>query len=352
IFSWQAIWIPFVRPVLCLIISGVAVISYTSYQVERQNQIILSQVQKQQQAIEEMNSLWEEKTQPPTQIDQFDFVDAATSWDEDLLLAGRYQIVKSLGSGGFGRTYLVEDTQNNNQHHICVVKQLIPARGKFLQVARRLFNTEAEILAIVGAHPQIPQLLGYFEDGQEFYLVQEYIVGHTLSQELPPVTGAKSQSFVIAMLLEILEILSFIHEHHVIHRDIKPSNIMRRHQDNRLCLIDFGAVKLIQPQINPSTESATVSIGTRGYSPPEQLAGHPRLSSDIYALGMIGIQAITGNFPQELPLDPQTGNVVWRDLINVSDHLADILDKMVCYNFGDRYFSTTSVIEDLSRNLF
>lgn len=352
IFSWQAIWIPFVRPVLCLIISGVAVISYTSYQVERQNQIILSQVQKQQQAIEEMNSLWEEKTQPPTQIDQFDFVDTATSWDEDLLLAGRYQIVKSLGSGGFGRTYLVEDTQNNNQHHICVVKQLIPARGKFLQVARRLFNTEAEILAIVGVHPQIPQLLGYFEDGQEFYLVQEYIVGHTLSQELPPVTGAKNQSFVIAMLLEILEILSFIHEHHVIHRDIKPSNIMRRHQDNRLCLIDFGAVKLIQPQINPGTDSATVSIGTRGYSPPEQLAGHPRLSSDIYALGMIGIQAITGNFPQELPLDPQTGNVVWRDLVNVSDHLADILDKMVCYNFGDRYFSTTSVIEDLSRNLF
>jgi serine/threonine protein kinase len=212
-----------------------------------------------------------------------------------------------------------------------------------------LFNTEAEILAIVGAHPQIPQLLDYFEDGQEFYLVQEYIVGHTLSQELPPVTGAKSQSFVIAMLLEILEILSFIHQHHVIHRDIKPSNIMRRHEDNRLCLIDFGAVKLIQPQINPGTELATVSIGTRGYSPPEQLAGHPRLSSDIYALGMIGIQAITGNFPQELPLDTQTGNVVWRDLVSVSDYLADILDKMVCYNFGDRYLSAGEVIQDLNR---
>ncbi|MFL0604289.1 CHASE2 domain-containing serine/threonine-protein kinase [Cylindrospermopsis raciborskii] len=356
ILSWQAIWIPFIRPVLCLIISSIVVISYTNYQVQKQNQIILDQVQKQQQAIEEMSLLWEQKTQLPTHVDQFDFVDAVTSGDTDLLLAGRYQIMRNLASGGFGRTYLVEDTQNQNkdQHHTCVIKQLMPARrdDKFLQVARRLFNTEAEILAIVGQHPQIPQLLGYFEDRQEFYLVQEYIVGHTLSQELPPVTGAKSQSFVIAMLLEILEILSFIHQHHVIHRDIKPSNIMRRHQDNRLCLIDFGAVKLIQPQINPGTESATVSIGTRGYSPPEQLAGHPRLSSDIYALGMIGIQAITGNFPQELPLDPQTGNVVWRDLVNVSDHLADILDKMVCYNFGDRYFSTTSVIEDLSRNLF
>ena len=354
ILSWQAIWIPFIRPVLCLIISSVTVIAYTNYQVQRQNQIILDQVRKQQQAIEEMSSLWEEKTQPPTQIDQFDqldFVDAATSWDDNLMLAGRYQIVRNLGSGGFGRTYLVEDAQNNSQHHTCVVKQLMPARKdvKFLQVARRLFNTEAEILAIVGAHPQIPQLLDYFEDGQEFYLVQEYIVGHTLSQELPPVTGAKSQSFVIAMLLEILEILSFIHQHHVIHRDIKPSNIMRRHEDNRLCLIDFGAVKLIQPQINPGTELATVSIGTRGYSPPEQLAGHPRLSSDIYALGMIGIQAITGNFPQELPLDTQTGNVVWRDLVSVSDYLADILDKMVCYNFGDRYLSAGEVIQDLNR---
>ncbi|QNP28624.1 CHASE2 domain-containing serine/threonine-protein kinase [Cylindrospermopsis curvispora] len=352
ILSWQAIWIPFFRPVLCLIMSSIAMISYTSYRVQKQNQIILAQVQKQQQAIEEMSLLWEQKTQLPTHVDQFDFVDAVTSGDTDLLLAGRYQIMRNLGSGGFGRTYLVEDTQNQNkdQHHTCVIKQLMPARrdDKFLQVARRLFNTEAEILAIVGQHPQIPQLLGYFEDRQEFYLVQEYIVGHTLSQELPPVTGAKSQSFVIAMLLEILEILSFIHQHHVIHRDIKPSNIMRRHQDNRLCLIDFGAVKLIQPQINPGTESATVSIGTRGYSPPEQLAGHPRLSSDIYALGMIGIQAVTGNFPQELPLDPQTGNVVWRHLGIVSDQLASILDKMVCYNFGDRYLSARAVIEDLN----
>ncbi|MEE6159936.1 CHASE2 domain-containing serine/threonine-protein kinase [Cylindrospermopsis raciborskii DSH] len=352
ILSWQAIWIPFIRPVLCLIISSIVVISYTNYQVQKQNQIILDQVQKQQQAIEEMSLLWEQKTQLPTHVDQFDFVDAVTSGDTDLLLAGRYQIMRNLASGGFGRTYLVEDTQNQNkdQHHTCVIKQLMPARrdDKFLQVARRLFNTEAEILAIVGQHPQIPQLLGYFEDRQEFYLVQEYIVGHTLSQELPPVTGAKSQSFVIAMLLEILEILSFIHQHHIIHRDIKPSNIMRRHQDNRLCLIDFGAVKLIQPQINPGTESATVSIGTRGYSPPEQLAGHPRLSSDIYALGMIGIQAITGNFPQELPLDPQTGNVVWRHLGIVSDQLASILDKMVCYNFGDRYLSARAVIEDLN----
>lgn len=359
ILSWQAIWIPFFRPVLCLIISSIGMISYTSYQVQRQNQIILAQVQKQQQAIEEMSLLWEQKTQLPTHIDRFDqldFVDVVTSGDRDLLLAGRYQIIRNLGSGGFGRTYLVEDTQNQNkdQHHTCVIKQLMPARrdDKFLQVARRLFNTEAEILAIVGQHPQIPQMLGHFEDGREFYLVQEYIVGHPLSQELPPVTGVKSQSFVISMLMEILEILSFIHQHHVIHRDIKPSNIMRRHQDNRLCLIDFGAVKLIQPQMDSETESATVSIGTKGYSPPEQLAGHPRLSSDIYALGMIGIQAMTGNFPQELPLDPQTGNVVWRHLATVSDQLASILDKMVCYNFGDRYFSATSVIEDLSHNLF
>lgn len=344
----QAIWIPLFTPSLALVISSVAVMGYTTYQTQKQNQEIRLQVEQQQEAIAQISLLLDQSTQLPSDFNNFDFSEISKFPTDDLLLAGRYKILKTLASGGFGCTYLAEDTQQKG-NPICVVKQLMPARRdpRFMEVARRLFNTEAEILAVVGKHPQIPELFASFEEHQEFYLVQEYIIGHTLSEELPPETGVKSEAYVVDMLKEILEILSFIHQRHVIHRDIKPTNIMRRTEDNRLVLIDFGAVKLIQPRIEGETELATVAIGTRGYSPPEQFAGHPRLSSDIYALGMIGIQAITGIPPQELQANPETGNIMWRNRINVSDELAAILDKMVCYHFGDRYQSANAVIQDL-----
>ncbi len=344
----QAIWIPLFTPSLALVITSVAVMGYTTYQTQKQNQAILLQVEKQQEAIAQISLLLDQSTQLPSDFNNFDFSEISKFPTDDLLLAGRYKISETLASGGFGCTYLAEDTQQKG-NPICVVKQLMPARRdtRFMDVARRLFNTEAEILAVVGKHDQIPEFFASFEENKEFYLVQEYISGHTLSEELPPETGVKSEAYVVDILKEVLEILVFIHQRRVIHRDIKPTNIIRRTQDNRLVLIDFGAVKLIQPRIEGETELATVAIGTRGYSPPEQFAGHPRLCSDIYALGMIGIQAITGIPPQELPANPETGNIMWRNRINVSDELARILDKMVCYHFGDRYQSATSVIQDL-----
>ncbi len=254
-----------------------------------------------------------------------------------------------MGSGGFGCTYVAEDTQRPG-NPTCVVKQLMPARRdtKFLQVARRLFNTEAEILETLGKHPQIPTLLAYFEDNQEFYLVQEYIQGNLLNDELPPNHGLVKQLFVVNILQEILEILEFIHQHRVIHRDIKPSNIIRNSQTNRLVLIDFGAVKMMQPANSDNTELATVAIGTKGYAPPEQFAGHPRVCSDIYALGMIAIQALTGKLPQQLHPNPETGTVEWQQWAQVSPELAAILDKMVRYHFSDRYQSATEVLKDLN----
>ncbi|MBK1988711.1 CHASE2 domain-containing protein, partial [Sphaerospermopsis aphanizomenoides BCCUSP55] len=344
----QAIWIPLLTPGLGLVISGFVVMGYTTYQTQKQNQAILLKVEQQEDAIAQLSSLLEQTTEIPSDFNDFKFAETSIFATDNLLLAGRFKISKSLASGGFGCTYLAEDTQRPG-NPICVVKQLMPARRdpKFLQVARRLFNTEAEILAVLGKHPQIPELFAYFEENQEFYLVQEYILGHPLSDELTPEQGVKTEGFVINMLKEIGEILVFIHGHRVIHRDIKPSNIMRCTENNRLVLIDFGAVKLIQPRIDQETELATVAIGTRGYSPPEQFAGHPRLSSDIYALGMIGIQAMTGIPPQELPPNPETGNIIWRQTTNVSNELAAILDKMVCYNFSDRYQSATAVLQDL-----
>ncbi|MBH8554838.1 CHASE2 domain-containing protein [Nostocaceae cyanobacterium CENA357] len=350
-------WIPLIPPAIALVISGVSVMAYTTYQTQQQTQVIILQVEQQKAAIEQLNILLKETTTTAdsTTIRDLHVHDnsALTAPEKrtgDLLLGGRYQISQVLAAGGFGRTYLAKDTQRPGNPS-CVVKQLMPARRdpRFLQVARRLFNTEAEILEALGKHEQIPALLAYFEDHQEFYLVQEYISGHTLGEELPPVQGLKSESFVIDMLKGVLEILVFVHEHRVIHRDIKPTNIIRSTQNHRLVLIDFGAVKLMQPPTSDQTELATVAIGTRGYAPPEQMAGHPRLSSDIYALGMMGIQAVTGIPPQELHPDSETGNIIWRETTSISEELAVILDKMVRYHFSDRYQSSTAVLQDLKR---
>ncbi|NMG09227.1 serine/threonine protein kinase [Brasilonema sp. UFV-L1] len=347
----QAGWVPIIPPALALILSGISVISYVTYQTQQETKIIVLQVEKQQEAIEQLNTLLKESTAiKDKHLHISSKIDTPQKTTGDSVLSGRYQITKVLGSGGFGCTYLAEDTQRPG-NPICVVKQLMPARRdtKFLQVARRLFDAEADILETLGKHPQIPQLLAYFEDNHEFYLVQEYIQGHSFSEELPPVQGVQSETFVIDMLKRILQVLIFIHEHRVIHRDIKPSNIIRRAQDHQLVLIDFGAVKMMQPPTHEQTELATVAIGTRGYAPPEQFAGHPRLCSDIYALGMIGIQAVTGLSPHELQPNPDTGTVIWRQGTQVSKELAQILDKMVCYHFSDRYQSASAVLQDLQR---
>ena len=162
------------------------------------------------------------------------------------ILDGRYKIIDVLGSGGFGQTFIAQDLRAPGQPR-CVVKQLQPVSNnpQVFHLSRRLFNKEAETLERLN-HKQIPQLLAYFEEAQEFYLVQELIEGHSLRYELLP--KPSSELKVLLIVKELLEILDFIHEWGVIHRDIKPSNIIRRHSDQRLVLIDFGAVKEIQAQ--------------------------------------------------------------------------------------------------------
>jgi serine/threonine protein kinase, bacterial len=265
------------------------------------------------------------------------------------LLDRRYEVTQVLGSGGFGRTYLARDTRRPG-NPTCVVKQLKPLRNdpNFLETARRLFNSEAETLEQLGNHDQIPRLLAYFEEDQEFYLVQEFVEGHTLTQELQP--GQRwEESRVIAMLEEVLGILDFVHRHGVIHRDIKPDNLIRRNLDHKLVLVDFGAVKQIRTQFaaTQGRASNTVAIGTPGYMASEQALGQPRPSSDIYALGVIGIQALTGLMPVNFQEDLSTGEILWQHSVSVSKGLASILTKMVRYHFKDRYQSATEALDAL-----
>lgn len=258
----------------------------------------------------------------------------------DRPLGGRYIVIEQLGAGGFGQTFIASD-RHLPDHPRCVVKQLKPrfADAASLQTARRLFDTEARVLYRLGDHDQIPRLLAHFEEAEEFYLVQELIEGIPLSQEWVP-NERWSNDRVLALLLDILTGLAFVHEQQVIHRDLKPDNLIRRTRDGKIVLIDFGAVKQVAqtPLTSTGQTNLTVSIGTQGYMPPEQISGNPRFSSDVYAVGMIGIQMLTGCHPRTLTCDPHTGELVWRERApQVSPALAAILDQMVRYDFRDRY---------------
>ena len=273
------------------------------------------------------------------------------------LLQGRYKIVQFLNTGGFGQTYLAQDTRRIGRP-TCVVKHLKPTskHPDSLQILRRLFTREAEALKKLGNHDQVPQLLAHFEDNQEFYLVQEFIKGHPLSAELQ-LGYCWTESQVVQLLQEVLSILELVHSHKLIHRDIKPSNLIRRQQDGRLVLVDFGSVKQVWTQVVTTQGHtsailavgipATIAIGTPGYMPVEQARGRPRPNSDIYALGVIGIQALTGLNPTQLLEDSDTGELIWQHQAQVGSGLASVLNKMVRYHFKDRYQSATEVMQAL-----
>ncbi len=272
------------------------------------------------------------------------------------LLDRRYRIVQILNSGAFGQTYLAADMRRPGHPH-CVVKQLRPPsnNSNILKTALRLFEKEAEILEKLGQHPQIPLLLAYFEENNHFYLVEEFIEGHPLSKELIP-GHLWEQGRVIQLLIDLLEILVFVHQNNVIHRDVNPSNIIRRKSDNKLVLIDFGSVKEVSTQlINGNGQvTRTIAAGTPSYMPIEQFQGNPQYSSDLYAIGMIGIQAMTGLESSDLPKlqDPSisnTGEVNWRHRVKVGAGLGQIIDKMVHHYYGKRYQSAQEVLTDLSK---
>jgi serine/threonine protein kinase len=265
-------------------------------------------------------------------------------------LAGRYRVLKKLGEGSFAETFLAEDEHLPDSFQ-CVIKRLktgVEEESK-LQIAKRLFDAEARILHQLGNHGQIPQLLAHFEEDGEFCLVEEYVEGSSLYDELS-VGQRWSEGYVIHLVRDILDVLRFVHQKNVIHRDIKPSNIIRREKDGKIVLIDFGAVKQVASQAldDTSTLSAhTVIVGTPGYMPGEQLRGSPRTSSDVYAVGMIAIYALTGLNPAlgQLPEDEQTAEIVWRDRASISPEFASILDKMVAYDFRQRYVSATEAFD-------
>ncbi len=267
-------------------------------------------------------------------------------------LRGRYQIIAKLGQGGFGETYIAEDTDLPGDPQ-CVVKRLKPQSGDAFTIgtAKRLFESEAEILYLLGRHPQIPQLMAHFEVDQDFFLVQEFVDGTPLGDELAH-SHVWGDRRVLDFLRDTLPTLDFVHQNQVIHRDIKPNNLIRRNLDGRIVLIDFGAVKDIRALVtDPDGKSTfTVAIGTPGFMPYEQQGGKPRFSSDIFALGITAIQAATGKPPTNLDEDPHTGEIIWQPHATLHNQaLIDLLNRMTRSHFRDRYQSASQVLADLEK---
>ena len=266
------------------------------------------------------------------------------------LLDRRYRIIRELAEGGFSQTYLAEDTRlpKNPQ---CVVKHLNPTIDDpvFTQKALELFKAEAETLQELGKHDLIPQLYAYFQENKEFYLVQEFIAGHPLSTEMSP-GSQMAEARVAQIIKEVLEILKFVHHYNVIHRDIKPSNLIRRHHDGKLVLIDFGTVKQVQLEVASAHHKArvTLPIGTPGYMSYEQERGQSVACSDIYSLGMVALQALTGKHPSQFQRD-RDNEINWRSYAKVSREFAAVLDRMTRCNPRDRYQTVDEVLKDMAK---
>lgn len=261
------------------------------------------------------------------------------------LFRDRYKILRALGRGGFGVTFLARDATLPSAP-LCVIKQLCPkvSNPVILQKASERFEREAKTLSQLGSHAQIPQLLDYFQVDGEFYLVQEYVRGSTLAKDIKQ-KGSQSEGMVKRFLREILPVLDYVHQHQVIHRDIKPPNIIRCQDDGRLVLIDFGAVKEQIAAFEEASQKAPTThfVGTVGFAPPEQLALRPTYSSDIYAVGVTCLFLLTGKTPMEFDYNPASGEVCWQDQVEVTPHFGKILTKMLKISTCDRYQSVEQV---------
>ncbi|MBW4494815.1 MAG: serine/threonine protein kinase [Oscillatoria princeps RMCB-10] len=266
-----------------------------------------------------------------------------------LPLKERYRAIRPIGEGGFGRTFLAVDEDRLNSR--CVIKQFFPQfQGTVaLQKATELFSREAVRLDELGEHPQIPDLLAFFEQDKRLYLVQEFIDGPSLLQELRE-RGAFSELQIRQLLGDLLPVLQFIHERKVIHRDIKPENIVRRRKNGQLVLVDFGVAS--QGAGTELAETGT-RAGTQGYAPMEQMRGGAAYpASDLYSLAVTCLVLLAASMPDNL-FDPLEGEWIWREKLAksgkpVSPRLGQILDKMLQNSVRDRYQSAAVVLEELN----
>ena len=270
------------------------------------------------------------------------------------LLLNRFKVTKVLGRGGFGKTYLAEDTHKFDEN--CVVKQLVPnTQGTWAKKkAIELFKLEAQQLQQLGEHHHIPSLYAYFEQDGYLYLVQQFIQGQNLLEELEE-KGVWHEAAIKNLLLELLPVLSFVHKNGVIHRDIKLENIMRRQTSTRvgktgdLVLIDFGVSKQLSSTV--LTTAIGTMIGSQGYAPLEQMRGGKAYpASDLFSLGATCFHLLTNIHPGSLQVEQGYSWIKnWCSHLpsRVSSDFIRVMDRLLVKDVKLRYQSAHEVIRDL-----
>ncbi len=279
------------------------------------------------------------------------------------LLDRRYRIIKVTDSSEVGKTYVAADTHRPGYPQCTVREMRLPGTSSQTpELVKIIFQRNAEIIEKLGKHDKIPELLAYFEENQSLYLIEEFIAGQPLSQELIP-GEPWSEDQVIALLSSILEVLVFIHDNGFIHRRIKPDRVIRRESDGKFVLVDFSLDKEINPELAnchllapTSPNSVKKPLGKKQdlaaqelYVPIEQSQGNPRYNSDIYALGTIAQLAVTGLSPTELSASNNKGQIPWRNRATCSAALADTIDRMVDSDCEERYQEAAEVLADLKQ---
>ncbi|MGB5711925.1 MAG: tetratricopeptide repeat protein [Waterburya sp.] len=263
------------------------------------------------------------------------------------VVGGRYLITRYLGGKRNIETYLADNLRRQYQSP-CVVKQLeLPSVNSDAKVRlEQSFAEELSVLERLGYHEQIPQLWDHFEENDEFYLVQEYFQGDNLAQKTAQQDLSKTQ--IIQILVSALAVLKFIHQNRIIHRNIKPSNLIIDEENNQVILTDFGILADIKSLPNGTSEHSS-DQDKQNYWSPEQIAGRPTISSDLYGLGMTTIEALTKVKPATFARNQQTGKLLWSQNIDLDRRLIKIIDKMVQPDLGQRYQSADKVLQDLQK---
>ena len=267
------------------------------------------------------------------------------------LLNNRYRVLQTLGGGGFSNTFLAEDTHMPSARR-CVIKQLKPVTNdpQIYKIVQERFQREAAVLEDLGeGNNQIPKLYAYFTEAGQFYLIQEFIEGDTLTKRVEK-QGILPENEVKQLLVSLLPVLDYVHSRQMVHRDIKPDNIIIRKRDNLPVLIDFGAVKEAMNTVvnDPRNSVPSMVIGTPGYMPSEQAGGRPTFSSDLYSLGLTAVFLLTGKIPQELETDARTGEFMWRRYAaNINSNLAMVIDQAIRFNARDRFGNAKAMLNAL-----
>ena len=250
-------------------------------------------------------------------------------------IGSKYRMVKYLGGRDKVHSYVAENVEDTRLRYYLEILKLENSLHQITQRIMAGFNR----LSIADKEQRIPNIVEYFVDESQIYIVQEYIEGKSLAQIIED-RFILSESEVIELLLDAAIALNPFHRQQIIHGNLKPSSLIKRNGEEKVALVDFS---LVNEAIDLSPDSKS------GYIPPEQIIGRVTYASDIYALGLTAIHVLTGTSPQKLEKNPHTGELLWHRKARISPGFAKIIDRMICLDKNQRYQSLNKLIADLKK---